>query len=67
VLEHADGRIVAIEAKSTATVRERDTSNLRRFALLVGDRLHRSIVLYAGEAVVPFGPRLHAMPVSGLW
>jgi uncharacterized protein len=67
LLEHADGRLVAVEAKAAATVRERDMGGLRRFAELTGKRMHRGVVLYGGDAVVPLGPRMHAVPVSCLW
>jgi hypothetical protein len=29
--------------------------------------LRRGVVLYAGDRVVPFGERLHAVPFAALW
>ena len=53
--------------KAAATVTSADFKGLRSLAEDVGDRLRAGIVLYTGEAVVPFGPRLHAVPLSLLW
>ena len=67
VLEGRDGRIVGVEVKSSATVEGRDVRGLRSLAEDAGSRFHRGIVLYAGRTVVPFGERLHALPISALW
>jgi len=32
-----------------------------------GDRFVRGVLLYAGDARVPFAANLHAMPISALW
>ena len=67
VLERDDGAIVGIEVKASATVTEHDFGGLRRLAHACGDRLKLGLVLYDGEASVPFGERLVAAPVSALW
>lgn len=67
LLEDAAGRIVGVEVKSRATVTARDFKTLRALAELHGDRFVRGVVLYTGPAGVPFGERLHALPVSWLW
>ncbi len=67
VLEAADGRIVGIEVKASASI---DTSAFRGIETLreaSGDRMHRGIVLYGGDQVVPFGNGLWAVPISSLW
>ncbi|MEI7614811.1 MAG: hypothetical protein WCK63_18075 [Betaproteobacteria bacterium] len=53
----------------------RETLNLgedfeTRISLLsetLGDAFHRGVVLYTGTEVLPFGPKMWAVPVSGLW
>jgi len=67
VLEDAAGRLVGIEVKASATVEARDFSGLR---VLVHERprqFHRGMVLHLGREVVPFGERLHAVPLRALW
>ena len=67
VLEHRSGALVGIEVKSAATVTGGDFKGLRALAEAAGRRFHRGVVLYAGAEVVPFGPRLHAVPIEALW
>lgn len=67
LLEDAAGRIVGIEVKSSSTVASSDFRGLRELAEVTGDRFHRGIVIYTGESVIPFGERLHAVPVQALW
>ena len=67
LLEDAAGRIVGVEVKSRASVTARDFRSLRALAELLGDRFVRGVVLYTGPTGVPFGERLHALPVSWLW
>ena len=67
VLERDDGKIAAIEVKASATVRPGDFSGLRALARACGDRFVSGVVLYDGKDVVPFGNRLAATPISGLW
>ena len=67
LLEDGLGRLVGVEVKASASVASSDFSGLRALAEAVGDRFVRGIVLYTGSQVVPFGERLHAVPVSLLW
>ena len=67
VIEDVSGRVVGIEVKASATVSGDDFSGLRRLATATGERFALGLVLYDGERPVPFGDRLAAMPVSGLW
>lgn len=67
VLERRSGALVGIEVKSAATVTGADFKGLRALAHAAGRRFHRGVVLYTGTEVVPFGPRLHAVPVEALW
>lgn len=67
VLEDPAGRVVGIEVKAGATVRPDDLNGLRALSQALGDRFRRGVVLYMGSESVPFGPRLHALPLSALW
>jgi predicted AAA+ superfamily ATPase len=67
VLERDDGALVGIEVKANATVASDDFSGLRKLAEATKHRFNFGVVLYDGDVVVPFGPRLAAAPVSCLW
>lgn len=67
VLEHAAGDVVAIEVKAAETVRREDFRGIQHLQRRLGDRLLAGIVLYSGEHTLPFGERLRAMPIAGLW
>jgi predicted AAA+ superfamily ATPase len=67
VLENAAGDLVGIEIKASAAVGPNDFRGLETLAELTGRRYRRGVVLYTGREAVPFGPRLHALPVSALW
>ena len=67
VLEDRAGRLVGIDVKSTASLHQRDFRGLQALAALAGDRFVRGVVLFTGATAVPFGPKLHALPVSELW
>ncbi|OZV77892.1 hypothetical protein CA850_21090 [Micromonospora echinospora] len=49
------------------TVGTDDFRRLRRLAGRLGDDFIAGVVLYTGTSTLPFGGRLHAMPVSALW
>ena len=67
VLEDRSGRIVGVEVKASATLGPDDLKDLKALAELAGKRFQRGIVLYTGQDAIPFGSRIHALPVSSLW
>jgi hypothetical protein len=67
VLETRSGRLVGVEVKAAASLGPADFRGLEALAEVAGRDLHRGIVLYTGDQVVPFGPRRHAVPVRALW
>jgi uncharacterized protein len=67
VLESRAGRLVGVEVKAAASLGPADFRGLKTLADAAGRDFHRGILLYTGEQVVPFGPRLHAVPVRALW
>lgn len=71
ILERADGAVVAVEAKATASPR---ASDLRHIAAL-RDRLDAAepgafragVLLHAGPNALSFGDRLYSAPIGALW
>ncbi len=67
VLERGDGTVVGVEVKSRATVREADFRPLARLRDQLGERFASGIVINTGPDTLPFGDRLWAVPLQGLW
>ena len=67
VLERRDGTVVGIEAKAAATATREDFRGLRLLRERLGERFAFGALLYTGAATVPFGDRLAAVPLQGLW
>lgn len=67
VLEADDGRVVGIEVKASATLARSDFAGLESLREEAGSRFFRGVVLYSGREVLPFGPRLFALPIGSLW
>jgi uncharacterized protein len=67
IAERPSGELVGIEVKASATVRERDFQGLKHMRDQLGSRLRAGIVVYTGQRTLPFGDRLFAVPLEGLW
>lgn len=67
VIEADSGAIAGVEVKSGASVSGVDFAGLRRLRDKLGARFKLGTVLYAGERTLPFGDRLAAVPIAGLW
>ena len=67
VIEDARGRVAGVEVRATSTPGRSDFDGLRSLQDLVGDRFVRGVVLHLGDAALPFGDRLEAVPLSSLW
>jgi len=67
IVEWPSGEIVGVEVKASATVRARDFTGLAHLRDRVGARLRAGLVVYAGQRTLPFGNRLWALPLPGLW
>jgi len=67
VLEDEQERVVGVEVKISATVKNEDFFGLRDFAESARERFLRGILLYTGEKVIPFGKGLYAIPLPTLW
>jgi predicted AAA+ superfamily ATPase len=67
ICERPSGEIVGFEVKASATIRARDFAGLAHLRDKLGDRLRAGVVIYTGERTLPFGDRLFALPLQGLW
>ncbi|HEV7535118.1 MAG TPA: ATP-binding protein [Acidimicrobiia bacterium] len=67
ILEAADGRVLGIEVKASATVDTHDFRWLRLLRTKLGDDLVHGFVLYCGDRPLAFGDRLTAIPLSYVW
>ncbi len=67
LLERVDGCVVGLEVKASASLQSRDFKGLQNLAETLGGTFHRGVVLYTGTEILPFGPKLWAVPISGLW
>lgn len=57
-------KLVGIEVKASSTVKNDDFKGLRILQAASGERFAGGVLLYDGDAVVPFGDGLHAVPIS---
>lgn len=59
--------LVGVEVKMSASLSDHDLRGLRLLESAAGPRFRRGIVFYLGDTVIPFGARLHAVPLPELW
>ena len=67
VLERGPNRVVGIEVKASATLRDSDRRGLERLRDAVGGGFRCGVLLYDGETLVPLGDRIYAVPLRMLW
>ncbi len=67
VIEADSGDVVGVEVKSSVSIAGDAFAGLRRLRDKLGTRFRFGAVLYAGERTLPFGDRLAAVPIAGLW
>jgi predicted AAA+ superfamily ATPase len=67
VLERGASEVVGIEVKAGATVTAADFRGLHKLREACGARFKAGVVLYDGEASLPFGEGMRAVPMSQLW
>lgn len=67
VIENAAGKLVGVEVKAAATVKESDLRGLKKLASLAGDQFKLGVLLYDGAETMPLGDRIWAAPLSTLW
>ncbi len=67
VLERGAREVAGVEVKASATVTGADFNGLRKLRAAAGARFKAGVVLYNGEACVPFGDGFYAVPIRRLW
>ena len=67
VIENAAGKVVGIEVKAAATVKERDLRGLKKLASIAGDQFEMGVLLYDGAEAMPLRDGIWAVPLSTLW
>lgn len=67
VLERGAGEVAGVEVKAGATVTAGDFRGLQRLRQATGARFKGGVVLYDGEATLPFGAGMHAVPLRSVW
>lgn len=67
VLERGPSRIVGIEVKAAATIRDADRRGLERLRDAAGESFRCGVLLYDGETLVPLGDRIYAIPLGMVW
>ena len=67
VLAGADGRVAGVEVKAARSLGASDTRSLAWMRDRLGSDFVQGVVLYTGEAVLPLGDRITALPLSALW
>jgi uncharacterized protein len=67
IAETPDGRIVAIEVKSSAAPKPSDAAHLVWLKEKLGNKLHTSIILHTGPRTYRLGSGVLAMPIATIW
>ena len=70
VLEQKNGNIVAVEVKSSSTLKSGDLNGLVKLAQNAGEKLKAGYIFYGGEHILPFskdGFEFWAIPLSALF
>ncbi len=71
IIERADGALVAIEVKATASPQARDHKHLAAFRDMVDDidpgAFRAGVLFHTADSGVSLGDRLHSAPIETLW
>ena len=67
VLERRNGHLAGIEVKAAVKLHWDDFKGLTDLAETAGKRFRAGVVLYQGPTIVPFGPRLWAVPLAAMF
>ena len=67
ILEKPDGKLAAIEVKTSDKVKGSDFKGIKAFQELALKDFVCGVILYGGRQVVSFGKNLFAIPFSTLW
>ncbi|MDO8319426.1 DUF4143 domain-containing protein [Rhodoferax sp.] len=67
VIEDAAGKLVGVEVKAAATVKDSDLRGLKKLASMAGDQFKMGILLYGGTETMSLGDGIWATPLSTWW
>jgi uncharacterized protein len=67
VAEAPDGRVVAIEVKSSAAPETRDARHLEWLRDRLGDQFTRGVVFHTGPRPYALADRIYALPICSIW
>jgi predicted AAA+ superfamily ATPase len=67
IVEAADGRVVAIEVKSTAAPTSRDSAHLAWLRDALGDRFVCGVVFHTGPRRLSLDESIEALPIAAIW
>jgi hypothetical protein len=67
VMENRRKDLVGVEVKAGATITAADFKGLRVLQEVAGRRFACGVALYTGREILPFGPKLWAVPMGALW
>ena len=67
VIENGSGKLVCVEVKAAATVKDSDLRGLKKLANLAGNQFLMGVLLYDGKETMPLGNGIWAAPISTLW
>ena len=67
IIELADGRLLAVEVKSSTSITEAAWTNLTRFRDRFPDRNITGACLHTGTQAAVVGAWLHILPITALW
>lgn len=67
ILERNDGRSIAIEVKSSETIKPDMAKNIKVFQGKYPEKFLSGIVFYTGKQVLPIGEKIFALPIDALW
>lgn len=67
VVLEAGGRVAGVEIKAASTITADDFRGLRKLQDASAHAFAAGVVLYDGDAIVGFGDRLYAIPITKLW
>lgn len=67
IVELADGSVIAIEVKSSSSLKEDSWRNMDILRRKLGERFLAGIVLYSRRQAQAVGDRMYVLPLRALW
>ena len=67
IVELADGSVIAIEVKSSSSLKDDSWRNMDILRRKLGERFLAGVVLYSGRQAQAVGDRMYVLPLRALW